>query len=80
MDGGVENWVGGTLPPLETTAVRTVGKEKGKVNGKVLNSTPGISGGRFNALPSEPPHSVLRCRRGRAATALTSDGVDPQNG
>ena len=31
-----------TLPPLETTAVRTVGKEKGKVNGKVLNSTPGI--------------------------------------
>ena len=39
---GVQNWGGGTLPPLETTAVRTVGKGKGKVNGKVLNSTPGI--------------------------------------
>ena len=29
-----------TLPPLETTAVRTVGKGKGK--GKVQDSTPGI--------------------------------------
>ena len=32
-----------TLPPLETTAVRTVGKGKGK--GKVQDSTPGIWSG-----------------------------------
>ena len=39
-NGGPENWVGTTLPPLETTAVRTVGKGKGR--GKVQDSTPGI--------------------------------------
>ena len=39
-NGGVENWGVTTLPPLETTAVRTVGKGKGKGKGK--DSTPGI--------------------------------------
>ena len=40
---GLGNWGGGTLPPLETTAVRTVGKGKGKGEGKGKDSTPGIT-------------------------------------
>jgi hypothetical protein len=42
------------LPPLETTAVRTV-KGKGKVNGKVQDSTPGILGKSRRAAPEAPP-------------------------
>ena len=43
---------GTTLPPLETTAVRTVGKGKGK--GKVQDSTPGF----FSFITGAPPEGT----------------------